>query len=141
MFDIPGTVQSIYTAEIAEHDGSYIITVPDRELELGAIDPGDVIQVALLRSSDAESGVGHARSEADGQRQAPDDREQRADDPPVTEGETLEVTIESVGDQGDGVAKVDRGYVLIVPGTTPGEQPVVRVETVKETVGFAEVIK
>jgi tRNA/tmRNA/rRNA uracil-C5-methylase (TrmA/RlmC/RlmD family) len=33
------------------------------------------------------------------------------------------VTIETVGDQGDGIAKVERGYVVIVPETQPGEQP------------------
>lgn len=139
MFDTPGELQSIYTAEIVARDDEYMIEIPTREVELGTVSPGDVIQVALLTSPDVGPDVEKTHSGFDDQRQSSDGREQV--DPPVSEGETLEVTIESVGDQGDGVAKVDRGYVLIVPGTKPGEQPVVRVETVKENVGFAEVIE
>jgi len=61
-------------------------------------------------------------------------------EPPVDEGEIREVTIETVGDQGDGIAKVERGYVLIVPGARPGEAPTVEVETVKRNVAFATVV-
>jgi predicted RNA-binding protein with TRAM domain len=50
------------------------------------------------------------------------------------------VTIETVGDQGDGIAKVDRGYVVIVPDTEPGAQPTVRIETVRENLAFASVV-
>jgi len=132
MFDTSGTLQSIYTAEVTERDDAYIIEIPDRELELGAIDPEDIVQVALFTSSDTSASRADTHSETDNSRQTSNEQEQRADDPPVSEGETLEVTIESVGEQGDGVAKVDRGYVLIIPGTKPGEQPVVKVETVKK---------
>ena len=51
-----------------------------------------------------------------------------------------EVTIESVGDQGDGIAKVERGYVVIVPDARPGDQPRVEIEQVKQNVAFARVI-
>jgi predicted RNA-binding protein with TRAM domain len=33
----------------------------------------------------------------------------------VTEGETLQLDIEDVGDQGDGLARVGPGYVVFVP--------------------------
>jgi predicted RNA-binding protein with TRAM domain len=61
-------------------------------------------------------------------------------DPPVDEGEVRDVTIESVGDQGDGIAKVERGYVVIVPDAQPGDQPTVEIEQVKENVAFARVL-
>lgn len=142
MFEIPGKVQSVYTAEVVERDDEYVVEVPRREVALGDVTPGDTVQLALLTSPDTnQRTVGNPNSGSVDQQQRPGTQEQELADPPVSEGETLEVTIESVGDQGDGVAKVDRGYVLIVPGTTPGEQPIVRVETVKENVGFAEVVE
>jgi predicted RNA-binding protein with TRAM domain len=50
------------------------------------------------------------------------------------------VTIETVGDQGDGIAKVDRDYVVIVPGAQPGDEPTVEVEQVRENVAFASIV-
>ena len=49
-------------------------------------------------------------------------------EPPVEEGEIPEVTIETVCDQGDGIAKVDRCYVVIVPETQLGEQPIIEID-------------
>jgi predicted RNA-binding protein with TRAM domain len=59
--------------------------------------------------------------------------------PPVSQGAIREVTIESLGDQGDGIAKTDRGYVLIVPGARPGDEVTVEITEVRENVAFAEV--
>jgi len=56
---------------------------------------------------------------------------------PVREGEEIEVEIEDVGTEGDGVAKVE-GFTLFVPGTEQGDRLTVRVEQVKERFGFAE---
>ncbi|WP_435155554.1 SAM-dependent methyltransferase [Haladaptatus sp. DFWS20] len=56
---------------------------------------------------------------------------------PVEAGDTLEVTIESVGDEGDGIAKVE-GYTLFVPSTEAGDTVEIRVEEVKPRFGFAQ---
>ncbi|WP_440007080.1 SAM-dependent methyltransferase [Halomicrococcus sp. SG-WS-1] len=56
---------------------------------------------------------------------------------PVREGDRLEVTIEDVGSEGDGVAKVEN-YTLFVPGTEEGETVEIRVDQVKPRFGFAE---
>ncbi|MFP4627043.1 MAG: SAM-dependent methyltransferase [Natronomonas sp.] len=56
---------------------------------------------------------------------------------PVRAGESLEVDVEDVGSEGDGIAKVD-GFTLFVPGTTVGETVDVRVTDVKPRFGFAE---
>lgn len=59
------------------------------------------------------------------------------DSPPVKEGDQFDVTIESVGEKGDGVAKKD-GFVLFIPGTSSGERIKVKVTKVLKSVGFAE---
>ncbi|MCU4801845.1 23S rRNA (uridine(2552)-2'-O)-methyltransferase [Halobacteria archaeon HArc-gm2] len=56
---------------------------------------------------------------------------------PVREGDELEVTIEDVGSEGDGIAKVE-GYTLFVGGTEAGETLTVRVDDVKPNFGFAQ---
>ena len=60
--------------------------------------------------------------------------------PPVKEGEVRNVTIETVGDQGDGIAKVERGYVVIVSGAQPGDEPTIEIEQVQKNVAFASVV-
>ncbi len=58
---------------------------------------------------------------------------------PVKVGDELEVTIEAVGEKGDGIAKKD-GFVLFVPGVKQGDKVRIRVTKVLRKVGFAEVI-
>jgi 23S rRNA (uridine2552-2'-O)-methyltransferase len=58
---------------------------------------------------------------------------------PVSADERLEVDVEDVGDEGDGIAKVD-GYTLFVPGADAGETVEVRVTDVKPRFGFAELV-
>lgn len=59
--------------------------------------------------------------------------------PPVNVGDEVDVTIEAVGEKGDGVAKV-KGFVLFVPGVKAGDRIKVRVTKVLRKVGFAEKI-
>lgn len=61
-------------------------------------------------------------------------------EPPVDEGKVRNVTIETVGDQGDGIAKVERGYVVIVPGAQLGDEPTVEIEQIQENVAFASTV-
>ena len=58
---------------------------------------------------------------------------------PVKVGEELDVTIEAVGEKGDGIAKKN-GFVLFVPGVKEGQQVKIRVTKVLRKVGFAEVV-
>ncbi len=58
---------------------------------------------------------------------------------PVRAGDELEVTIEAVGDEGDGIAKVE-GFTLFVPDAEAGETVTVSVTDVKPRFGFAEVV-
>ena len=55
---------------------------------------------------------------------------------PVRPGDRVEVTIEDIGSEGDGIAKVE-GYTLFVSGTEAGDTVEVRVDDVKPNFGFA----
>ena len=61
--------------------------------------------------------------------------------PPVQSGEIREVEIETLGDQGDGIARVERGYVIIVPGTEKGDQVRIEITTVRDNVAFGDVLE
>ena len=58
---------------------------------------------------------------------------------PVREGETYDVTIEGIGEKGDGIAKI-QGFVIIVPKTQQGQHVKVRITAVRGKVSFAEVV-
>ena len=58
---------------------------------------------------------------------------------PVKEGQEVDLTIEAVGEKGDGVGKV-KGFVLFVPNTKAGDNVRVKITRVLSKVGFAEVI-
>jgi len=59
--------------------------------------------------------------------------------PPVKVGEEIDVTIEAVGEKGDGIAKKN-GFVIFVPGVTAGQQVRIKVTRVLRKVGFGEVV-
>lgn len=67
------------------------------------------------------------------------DRGFREKTAPVRVGDELEVTIDAVGEKGDGVAKKE-GFVLFVPNTKKGDRVKIRVTRVLRSVGFAEVV-
>ena len=56
---------------------------------------------------------------------------------PVEEGDRVEVEIEELGEEGDGIAYVE-GYSLFVPGTEVGETVTVVVDDIKPRFGFAK---
>lgn len=62
------------------------------------------------------------------------------DDAPVDTGDTREVTIQDIGDQGDGITRIDRGFVLVVPDTEVGDEVEVEITDVKDSFAFAQVI-
>jgi predicted RNA-binding protein with TRAM domain len=135
MVEIPDSLKSLFTATVEKRDGRYVIEVPESEIEHDAARPGETYRVAILPAQ-TESAPAETSSGDLSQR----DRQPGPPEPPVDEGEVREVTIESVGDQGDGIAKVERGYVVIVPDARPGDQPTVEIEQVKENVAFARII-
>ena len=58
---------------------------------------------------------------------------------PIKVGDELDVTIEAVGEKGDGIAKVKR-FVIFVANTKKGDNVKIRITKVFRKVGFGEVI-
>ncbi|MEM4782657.1 MAG: 23S rRNA (uridine(2552)-2'-O)-methyltransferase [Halalkalicoccus sp.] len=54
---------------------------------------------------------------------------------PVSEGDVLEVEIEGIGSEGDGIANIE-GFTVFVPDTEEGEVLEIEIEDVKSNVGF-----
>lgn len=59
--------------------------------------------------------------------------------PPVSEGEEVELTIEAVGEKGDGIAKKD-GFVIFVPGAKKGQRAKIKVTKVLQKVAFGQLL-
>ncbi len=60
--------------------------------------------------------------------------------PPVNEGDVRTVTIEAIGEKGDGIARID-GYVLFVPNVSLNDEVKVKIVRVLRKYGFAEVME
>ncbi|MGB7000526.1 MAG: TRAM domain-containing protein [Halobacteriota archaeon] len=58
---------------------------------------------------------------------------------PLNVGDTYDVSVEDVGREGDGIARVE-GFVVFVPNTKKGDNVKIRISKVSRRVGFGEVI-
>jgi len=137
MVEISDSLRSVFSAQIEERDGSYIVDVPANEIEHDALAADETYRVAILKSESSTS----QKTQEEQPQSAAQEPTPTSDGPPVDEGEVRDVTIETTGDQGDGIAKVERGYVVIVPGGQPGDEPTVEIEQVKENVAFASIVE
>lgn len=122
-------LRCLFSARVEERDGSYVIEIPEQELRLGAIREGEVYRVGMF----PDIAEPEAKPEAAESERGPPE-------PPVEEGEIREVEIEDIGEQGDGIARVERGYVVIVSDTEQGERVRIRISDVRQNVAFAEVV-
>jgi predicted RNA-binding protein with TRAM domain len=138
--EISDRVHCLFSATVEERDGSYVLEVPKRELEAGEIDPDGTYRVAMLPSSATASSSENREGNEDSNRGRSTGRRTGSQQkPPVEEGETRTVEIEDIGDQGDGITRVERGFVVIVPDTDQGERVAVEITDVQENVAFGEV--
>jgi len=137
MIEIPDSLRSVFSAQLEERDGSYVVDIPASEIEHDALAADETYRVAILAS---ESLTGQ-KTHQEQHQPAVQETAPTSDGPPVDEGEVRDVTIETTGDQGDGIAKVERGYVVIVTGGQPGDEPTVEIEQVKENVAFASIVE
>lgn len=131
--EIPDDLLCLFSARIDTRDGSHVIEVPAAEFELGGLDDGEVYRVALLPAAGEDGVPGR-------ERQRPRGRAEHRE-PPVEVGDRREVEIENLGDQGDGIARVDRGYVVIVPGTQVGDRVTVEIEEIHTNFAIASVVE
>lgn len=164
----PSDPLCLFTGRVERRDGEYVITIPEHEVDLGTIAaegtyrigmyPAESTQSEMTETADStrtdqstsnrfgRSGTSSVSSN-DGSAPMsstpgnPAGSARASDGPPVSEGETLRLEIQDVGDQGDGIARVGPGYVVFVPDTEIGQQPMVRVTTVRENFAFAEIVE
>lgn len=132
--EIPDQLRTLFSGQIDKQDGAYVVEVPDKEFELGDLQHGETYRVALLQPPAA---AGTDATEDDTE----PTRERDHSDPPVEEGEQRTVEIEDLGEQGDGITRVERGFVVIVPDTEQGERVTVEITDVRENVAFADVVE
>ena len=121
MVEIPDQLESLFTGSIEEDDDSYRIEVPQDALDMGAISVGETYRMAIL--GDSRPSENQSRQEQPSVESTPT--------PPVDTGDIREVTIETLGDQGDRIAKIERSYILIVPGERPDDEVTVEVTKVR----------
>lgn len=159
MVQFPDSLRLLFESSLQDSDDGYTITIPNELIENGSLREDAVYRIALLEAPTNDSAVstkntagslstgGQPTQSTTGTegttREQEYDRTQwtnSSQGPPVTEGETRMVAIDSLGEQGDGIAKVENGFVIIVSDTQPGDHVEVEVTTVKETVAFAEPI-
>jgi len=130
--EISDRLSCVFSATIDEQDDSYVVTVPEQEIQLGDLQEGETYRIALLSSpSDDRTGTTEAHQHGDSS----------VPEPPVSEGEQRTVEIEDLGEQGDGLARVERGFVVIVPDTQQGERVTIELTEVRENVAFADVVE
>jgi predicted RNA-binding protein with TRAM domain len=126
--EIPEQLRCLFSAKVEQQNETYVVEIPGQEVQAGDLQHGETYRVAILPSSTQGTKTKASIAQEDGQ-----------PGPPVEEGETREVEIEDIGEQGDGITRVDRGFVVIVPDTEQGERVNIEITDVGENVAFAEV--
>lgn len=130
--EISDKLLCLFSADVQETDDSYVVEIPRREVDTGSIQPNETYRVALIsrtETTDDDSTVEEST--------APSSEPQ----PPVESGEMRYVEIEDIGKQGDGIARVERGYVIIVPDAEVGERVKIEVTEVKSNFAVGEIIE
>ena len=125
--EVSGKLLCLVSSRVEEEDGSYVVEIPESEIEDGDVQVGEVYSVGVVEKGE----TGKAASAGGGSQLQP----------PVEEGEIRYVEIEDLGKQGDGIARVERGYVIIVPDAEVGDRVKVEVDEVKENFAVGEVLE
>ena len=123
---LPDDLICKFTAEIEEQNGKLVVELPASEMKYKTLNAGDICQVSVQQ-------LGTSSIQTSAQSTEPT--------PPVSPGERRTVEIADVGEKGDGIARVDRGYVLIIPGAAVGDEVTVEVQEVQSNYGFAKIIE
>ncbi|WP_135830059.1 TRAM domain-containing protein [Halorussus halobius] len=133
--EISDKLLCLFSADVTIEDDSYVVEVPRREIETGSVEPGETYRVALI-ADDSASADAESESKSSGGGGTPSQPQ-----PPVEEGEIRYVEVEDIGKQGDGIARVERGYVIIVPDAEIGERVKVEITEVKSNFAVGEIIE
>ncbi len=131
--EISDQLLCLFSAEIHDEDDRYVVEIPKREIDTGTVEPGETYKVAVISQSTSEP--------TDSAEPSSSTRPAGEPQPPVEAGELRYVEIEDIGKQGDGIARVERGYVIIVPGADIGERVKIEVSEVKSNFAVGEIIE
>jgi predicted RNA-binding protein with TRAM domain len=143
MAQISDSLRLLFETSIEQTDDRYVVSIPKDLVENGSLDTDNPYRVALLSAETATEDTDDDDTVTKSERSSvsrSDPTPSHMQGPPVEEGEVRTVSIDTLGDQGDGIAKVERGFIVIVPGTKPGDRVEVEITDVKETVAFAETV-
>ncbi|WP_435361271.1 TRAM domain-containing protein [Haloarchaeobius sp. DFWS5] len=132
--EISDKLLCLFSAKVDSDGDSFTIEVPRQEIETGSVESGETYRVALIAREEEEETS--TETEATTTTETPSEPQ-----PPVETGETRYVEIEDIGKQGDGIARVERGYVIIVPGADVGERVKVEITEVKSNFAVGEIIE
>ncbi|WP_276281187.1 TRAM domain-containing protein [Halorussus caseinilyticus] len=137
--EISDKLLCLFSADVTIEDDKYVVEVPRREIETGSVEPGETYRVALI-SDDSDSDSGSPK-QTESKSQSKSSGAPSEPQPPVEEGEIRYVEVEDIGKQGDGIARVERGYVIIVPDAEIGERVKVEITEVKSNFAVGEIIE
>ncbi|WP_122089927.1 TRAM domain-containing protein [Halalkalicoccus subterraneus] len=140
MVSIPDRLHALITSQLTETEGRLQIEIPTELVEQATVNPEEVYQIAILPTETEDAADDNWNTTSQATASTSSSTGERSE-PPVTEGEVRTVTIDTLGDQGDGIARVERGFVVIVANAKPDEEVTVRIETVQSNVAFASIIE
>ncbi len=140
MISIPDRLQALITSRPTETEGRMQIELPKELVDQAAVDPGAVYQVAVLPAETKDTADDGHDTASSADASAPSSTADQPE-PPVEEGEIRTVTIDTLGDQGDGITRVERGFVVIVADAKPDEEVTVEIDTVQSNVAFASIVE
>lgn len=130
--EIPDQLNCLFSATLEANNDSSVIEIPTEEIRLGDLEDGKTYRVAIFPAP-KRSGTASSAPEPG--------REAGPETPPVETGDQRDVEIEDIGEQGDGITRVERGFVVIVPDTKQGERVTIEITEVRENVAFADVVE
>ncbi|MBP1987944.1 TRAM domain-containing protein [Halolamina salifodinae] len=136
--EISDELLCLFSAAVREEGDRYVVEVPKREIERGSLSAGDTYRVALIDGEAGGDGGSATTTAATAGGETTTDGEPQ---PPVEKGEVRYVEVEDIGKQGDGIARVERGYVIIVPGAEVGERVKIEVTEVKSNFAVGEILE
>ncbi|PSQ45310.1 hypothetical protein BRD17_01820 [Halobacteriales archaeon SW_7_68_16] len=144
MTEISDSLRLLFETSLEKEGDRYVVSIPRELVESDGLSTDDRYRIALLSGAESGDTAATDTSESTASRSAtrrPErsrGRSPRQQEPPVEVGDVRTVEIDTLGDQGDGIAKVERGFIVIVPGTSPGDEVEVEITEVKDTVAFAQ---
>ncbi len=142
--EISDKLLCLFSGDVTLNGDEYVVSIPRREIDTGSVEPGETYRVALIsRETEEESDEEQETTTSTTQQSSAGTGSTVSSEPqpPVEAGEIRYVEVEDIGKQGDGIARVERGYVIIVPGAEIGERVKVEITEVKSNFAVGEIIE